>query len=165
MTIVKALILIPMLWVHGHYKLFAPSVRVSSINVRFWRLKSVPALERLNHADKIKSTMKTSQWKNLHWFVSLGSALKTNELFCEALWKLWGPDKCRLSRPDVVPGQGVFCQFPMSFPAGKPVAGSRADCGPAGWGWRCQGHPEGCPPGRELASGAPGSHTVRPSAC
>ena len=35
----------PMLWVYGHYKYFAFSGRGSTLDVRIWRLKSVPALK------------------------------------------------------------------------------------------------------------------------
>ena len=38
---------IPMLWAYGHHKYFIPSVRESSLDVRFWRLNSVLVLKGL----------------------------------------------------------------------------------------------------------------------
>ena len=39
---------IPMLWVYGHYTIFLLSMRGPSLDVRFWRLRTVTALKGLS---------------------------------------------------------------------------------------------------------------------
>ena len=70
-----------MLWVYGHYTLLILSVRGSTLDVRLWRLKSVPALKGLSYLETYSTYLSEITYRE-----------KPPPLYCNTLLKkngLW----------------------------------------------------------------------------